>query len=150
MSLFYEDMRIGRKFASGPRSIGQAEIERFAELTGDLNRLHIDQSFAKTTVFRGTIAHGLLVLSVALGLWYEAGLTRDSLVALLGINKVSFRAPARPGEQLRLLTKVRSRRVSKSMKGTGIVTLEDTVVGKGGEALVEFERVVLLKRRRER
>lgn len=114
MSLFYDDMNVGREFTSGSRSIGREEIEAFARLTGDMNRLHTDESYARTTIFRGVVAHGLLVLSIALGLWYETGLTRDSLVALLGVNKVAFKAPARPGEQLRLLTKVQSRRLSDS------------------------------------
>ncbi len=149
MSLFYEDMRIGREFTSGSRSLGQREIESFAKLTGDLNRLHTDQSYARTTVFGGTIAHGLLVLSVALGLWYETGLTRDSLVALLGVNRVSFRAPVRPGEEIKLLTRVRSRRLSASRRGTGIVTLHDVVKGRDGKTLLEFERVLLLKRKAE-
>lgn len=147
MTFFYEDMRVGKKFASGSRSISQGEIERFAKLTGDLNRLHTDEPYARTTVFGGTIAHGLLVLSAALGLWYEMGVTRDSLVALLGIDKVAFRAPVRPGEELRLLTEVRSRRPSASRPGEGIVILDDVVVGEEGKTLLKFERALLLKRK---
>ncbi len=149
MSLFYDDMKVGREFTSGSKSIGQGEIEAFAKLTGDLNRLHTDESYARTTIFRGTVAHGLLVLSVALGLWYDTGLTRESLVALLGINKVAFKAPARPGMAFTLLTKVQSRRPSGSRPGTGIVTLRDVVTDKEGQTLLEFERVLLLKRKPE-
>jgi len=147
MTVFYEDLRVGRKFVSGPRSLSREEIEGFGRLTGDMNRLHTDEAYARTTVFRGSVAHGLLVLSAALGLWYGMNLTRDSLVALLGINGVSFEAPVRPGARFRLKSKVQSRRPSNSRPNAGIVTLKDTVTGERGERLLEFERVLLVKRR---
>ncbi len=147
MTLYYEDMRIGRRFVTRPRSLTQAEVDRFADLTGDLNRLHVDEKYARRTVFGGRIAHGLLILSLAIGLWYDLGLTRDSLIALLGMNKVAFRAPARPGESLHLVSKVLSRRPSKSNPQAGVVVLHDVVADDAGRQLVEFERVLLMKRR---
>jgi acyl dehydratase len=147
LTIFYEDMSVGKEFISGPRSLSKGEIDSFARLTGDLNRLHTDDSYAKNTIFRGRVAHGLLALSVALGLWYGMDLTRDSLVALLGINKVAFRAPVRPGDKLRLISKVLSRRPSGSRPEAGIVTLKDIVAGERGDTLLEFERVLLVKRK---
>ncbi len=147
MTLYYEDMPIGRKFISKARPLSQAEVDRFAELTGDLNRLHIDEEYARKTVFGGRIAHGLLVLSFAIGLWYDMDVTRDSLVALLGIDKVAFRAPARPGDKLHLISRVQSRRLSKSNPGAGIVVLDDAVANELGSEVMEFERVLLVKRR---
>ncbi len=147
MTIFYEDLRVGRKFVSGQRSLSQEEIEVFGRLTGDMNRLHTDEDYARSTVFRGRVAHGLLVLSSALGLWYGMDLTRDSLVALLGIGRVSFKAPVRPGQSFRLTTWVRSRRPSGSRPEAGIVTLKDEVVDDGGKTLLEFERVLLVRKR---
>ncbi len=147
MTLYYEDMPIGRRFISRPRALTQAEVDHFAELTGDLNRLHTDEEYARTTTFGGRVAHGLLVLSLAIGLWYEMDLTRDSLVALLGIDSVAFRAPARPGDRLHLVSRVRSRRPSKSNPGTGIVVLHDAVADDLDKELMQFERVLLVKRR---
>lgn len=147
MTIFYEDMRVGRSFTSESRTLAQSEIDSFARLTGDLNRLHTDEAYAKKTIFGGRVAHGLLVLSVAFGLWYGMDLTRESLVALLGINKVAFRAPARPGDRIHLVSKVQSRRPSTSRPDAGIVTFRDAVASEKGETLLEFERVLLLKKR---
>ncbi len=147
MTLYYEDMRTGRRFVTRPRALTKVEIDRFADLTGDLNRVHIDEKYAGRTIFGGRIAHGLLVLSLAIGLWYDLGLTGDSLVALLGIDKVAFRAPARPGDRLHLLSRVRSRRLSKSNPELGIVVLHDIVADDLERKLVEFERTLLMKRR---
>ncbi len=147
MTVFYEDLVVGRKFVSGEKSLSQEEIETFGRLTGDMNRLHTDDDYARSTVFRGRVAHGLLVLSSAMGLWYGMNLTRDSLVALLGINNVSFKAPVRPGQKFRLTSRVKSRRPSGSRPEAGIVTLKDQVAGEGREPLLEFERVLLVKRK---
>lgn len=51
------------------RIIGQSEINRFADLTGDTQWIHVDEHRALTeSPWGGTIAHGLLVLSVVAGL----------------------------------------------------------------------------------
>lgn len=42
----------------------QAEVEQFAEVTGDKNPLHIDADFASKTIFKQPIMHGFLGGSV--------------------------------------------------------------------------------------
>jgi 3-hydroxybutyryl-CoA dehydratase len=43
------------------RRFGQDVIDRYAEVSGDRNPLHVDPAFAAGTPYDGTIAHGLLV-----------------------------------------------------------------------------------------
>jgi len=147
LTIYYEDMPVGKRFTSKSRTLSQNEVDRFADLTGDLNPLHIDEEYARKTVFGGRVAHGLLVLSLAIGLWYDIGVTRDSLVALLGIDQVAFRVSVRPGDRLHLTSKVQSRRPSRSNPGAGIVVLHDVIADDLERKLVEFERVLLVKRR---
>ena len=50
--------------------LGEAEIVEFAHASGDVNPIHLDADYAKTTIFGQRIAHGLLtagVISAALG-----------------------------------------------------------------------------------
>lgn len=42
------------------RTITEADIINFAGITGDFNPIHMDEEYAKTTLFKGRIAHGLL------------------------------------------------------------------------------------------
>ena len=58
----------------------------FAGLSGDYTRIHMDESFARTTVFGGRVAHGVLGLSVATGLITQLGVTQESAMALLDIS----------------------------------------------------------------
>lgn len=52
------------------KKITEADINDFARVTGDFNPVHLDQTYAEKTVFKGKIAHGLLsvgLLSSILG-----------------------------------------------------------------------------------
>lgn len=146
MPSYYEDLRVGTEFISPSKALRQADIDRFAGLTGDSNSIHVDLKRARESIFGGTIAHGLFVLSAALGLWYEMGVTRDSLIALIGIENVMFKAPVRPGDRFHLVSRVASRRPSRSRRDAGIVKLQDSVVDDQGGPLVDFERILLVKK----
>jgi acyl dehydratase len=148
-SLFYDDFQVGQVFRSKEKKLSQREVDRFARLTGDMNPLHINAKFASTTVFRGRIVHGMLVLSLALGLWYGENITRQSIIALIGINNVSFKKAVYPNNRLHLVSKVLAKRLSSSRPDVGIVTFSDQIQNEGGVVVAEAERVLLLKRKKK-
>lgn len=86
---------VGDELTAVTRVLTQDKITRYADASGDRNPLHIDPSFAATTQFGGTIAHGMLVLAYISELmatafgqeWYASGHL-----------KVRFRGAARPGD----------------------------------------------------
>lgn len=45
-------------------SFSQEEVQKFAEVTGDSNPIHLDSEYAKGTLFQRPIIHGLLGASV--------------------------------------------------------------------------------------
>ncbi|MFW9927835.1 MAG: MaoC family dehydratase [Candidatus Thorarchaeota archaeon] len=55
----YEDIEIGQK-DSLTHTITTEDIELFGKLSGDYNPVHFNDEFAKKTIFKGRIAHGLL------------------------------------------------------------------------------------------
>ena len=79
------------------KTISQEQIGRYADASGDHNPIHVDEAFARTTPFEGTIAHGMLVLAsiseMMAAAFGEAWLTRGRL-------RVRFRAPARPDDTI--------------------------------------------------
>lgn len=56
---FLEDLEVGMR-AEYAREVTQDMIECFAEVSGDFNPLHLDEDYARTTMFQGRIAHGML------------------------------------------------------------------------------------------
>lgn len=102
--LYFEDVAVGSTWLSPPRAITQADIQTFAELTGDFNPIHVDPEYAATTPFGRTIAHGILTLSRASGMSINHPPMRT--IAVIEILSVKFFAPVHPDDVLRVKTTV--------------------------------------------
>lgn len=59
----FEDFRTGDR-ASVTRTIGEEDVRRFAEITGDEHPAHLDDDYARTTRFGRRVAHGMLTASL--------------------------------------------------------------------------------------
>ena len=128
-----EDLSVGQS-ASYERKVTDAEVRRFAEVSGDFNPLHLDEEFAKTTRFEGRIAHGMLAvtfLSTVLG-------TRlpGAGCIFMGAN-FKFKAPVRIDDVVRATCSVREiNTVKKRVTFDCVCAVGDTIVVEG-EALVK-------------
>ncbi|MEP2990881.1 MAG: MaoC family dehydratase [Parasphingorhabdus sp.] len=83
--------------------VGQDRINSFADSTEDHQFIHIDEEKAKATPFGGTIAHGLLTLSLLPKLSYGTTLGLEGTVMGInyGFDKVRFLNPVRAGSKVR-------------------------------------------------
>jgi len=93
MGLYFEDFFVGQKFTTEKRTITEADIMEFAKLTGDNNRLHTDPEFSKTTSFGKQIAHGLLGMSIALGLMWQTRYLDGTILAFREVKEWKFVKP---------------------------------------------------------
>ncbi len=87
------------------RKITQQRIERYAHAAGDFNPIHLDQEFAATTQFGGTIAHGMMVIAFVSEMMTRA--YGDSWSST-GKLKLRLRAPSYPGDTLTAHGQVKS------------------------------------------
>ena len=55
----FDEIKVG-DVAELEHTVTKQDIERFVELTGDDNRLHIDAEYAAKTSFKKPVAHGML------------------------------------------------------------------------------------------
>ena len=83
--------------------ITQAQVNQFADATHDHQFIHVKPLRAKFTPFRGTIAHGFLVLSMISHLAQQNAVRPDGLKMALnyGSDKVRFLQPVRVGKRIR-------------------------------------------------
>jgi acyl dehydratase len=87
--------------------VTQEEINRFAEVTGDDQWIHVDPERAKQSPFGGTIAHGYYTLSLAPRFSYETAKFEGFAFAVnYGLNRVRFPAPLPVGEKVRMRSKL--------------------------------------------
>ncbi|MCI0456489.1 MAG: MaoC family dehydratase N-terminal domain-containing protein [Gemmataceae bacterium] len=132
--LYFEDVAIGQEWQSPGRTVTEADLVNFAGLSGDFNPIHIDHEFAKTTLFRRPLAHGLLVLSIASGLGLFSPPMRT--LAFLAIREWHFREPVFIGDTVHLTTRV----LEKEMRGRGrrgSVTWERRIINQEGKVVQE-------------
>ncbi len=144
MGLHFEEFWPGREFDCGERAVTDADIRAFAELSGDLNPLHLDDDYARQTPFGGRVAHGALGIALATGLMALKGLTAGTLVALLGIDW-KFVAPIRPGDRLRLRLRVAAQRDLPG-RNRGVVTFAAELANQAATVVQSGEIVELIRR----
>src|SRR5436190_10842013 len=93
--------------ASDWRTMTFEDIEKFAEVTGDHQWIHVDRERAKAGPFGAPIAHGYFTLSLVAGLFFEMVESRGiKQVINYGLNKVRFPAPLKEGQRYRLSLKL--------------------------------------------
>jgi acyl dehydratase len=143
--LGFEQFWPGREFEGGERAVSDADIHAFAELSGDLNPLHLDDDYARSTPFGGRIAHGALGIAIATGLLAQRGLTAGTLIALVGVNW-RFVAPIRPGDRLSLRLTVSSTRELSGRDG-GLVTFAAVLTNQAAVVVQAGELVERVRRR---
>lgn len=138
---------VGRELGvSGWLAVDQDRIDRFAEVTGDRQWIHVDAERARRESPHGTtIAHGLLTLSLLPALRAEVGVVPDGVARVVnyGYDRIRFLSPVRSGARIRA-------RVTLSAveeKGEGILLRTTNTVEIEGEdrpALVADALTLLL------
>ena len=96
--------KVGSEIGVSPWiEISQADIDQFAEITGDPQFIHVNPEAAAKTPFGGTIAHGFLTLSLLSQMAGQVTLRPEG--AKMGVNygfeRVRFMAPVRAGKRVR-------------------------------------------------
>lgn len=142
--LFYEDLEVGDGHESTGRTITESDVVSFAGLSGDFNNMHIDEEFAKKTVFGTRVAHGLCVLSVASGLWFT--MPRLATIAFMGLEDWRFSGAVKFGDTIRITRKVVEKREHKR-PNMGFLIFEVNVHNQGSEIVQKGKWVILVQRK---
>lgn len=130
--IFIEDMKVGLT-RHLDKTVTDRDIELFAEVSEDRNPVHLNDAYAKTTMFEGRIAHGMLTAALISAVIGEQ-LPGHGTVYLR--QNMAFLAPVRPGDTVRAEVEVlevdaRKRRVTLATR----CRVGETIVLRG-EALV--------------
>lgn len=106
--------------------IDQDRIQAFADATGDWQWIHVDAERAAAGPFRGTVAHGYLLLSLIPMLTAGLiGVGGTDMVVNYGLDRVRFLEPVRAGARVRAVSELTSvERTSAGVRGGIRVTIE--------------------------
>lgn len=127
-------LNLGKEVHVGPwLVIDQERIDRFAEVTGDLQWIHIDPDRAgRESPYGRTVAHGFLTLSLLPFLtqsnqpnYFQRNYPGMRLRVNYGLNRVRFPAPVQVGANVRARTVVLSARViGEALEIVYLITVE--------------------------
>ena len=137
----FDDLTEGVSFTTRARTVTEADVVSFACMTGDMHPQHTDMSWAAMSPFGGRIAHGMLVLSYAVGL---VEFDPERVLALRRVADAVFKRPVRLGDTIRVRGSVES--CAPVSEAAGLVTLGVRVVNQRDE-LVLRARVEVVWRR---
>lgn len=134
---FLEELSVGQS-AQLVRTVREADIVAFAQVTGDTNPVHLDADYAAKTSFGGRIAHGMLsagYISAVLGT------TLPGPGAIYLSQTLKFKRPVRIGDEVTAVVTISEINEAKAQ-----VTLA-TVCKVNGKAVVDGEAVVMVPRK---
>jgi len=112
----FAEIELGIELPEVKKQVTQEIIKKYAQASGDMNPQHVDPEFASQTVFKGTIAHGLLTvayISEMMANFFNDGWYSGSAM------EISFHAPVRPGDTITTSGSVKTKKASVDR---GIVT----------------------------
>ncbi len=101
----FEALEEGASFTTRGRTVTEADVVGFAALTGDWHPQHTDAVWAGESAFGERIAHGMLLISFAVGL---VPFDPDRVVALRRITDVVFKRPVLLGDTIRVEGRIAS------------------------------------------
>jgi oxepin-CoA hydrolase/3-oxo-5,6-dehydrosuberyl-CoA semialdehyde dehydrogenase len=143
----FEELQIGETLTTARRTVTEADVVNFANLSGDHFYAHQEDSVARESIFGKRVAHGYFVLSAAAGLFVDPA--PGPVLANYGLENLRFTKPVYPGDtiQVKLTCK------SKTRKETppdgipqGVVAWDVNVTNQDNELVATYTILTLVRR----
>ncbi|MCV0397495.1 MAG: phenylacetic acid degradation bifunctional protein PaaZ [Rhizobiaceae bacterium] len=136
----FGELEIGHTLETPEREVTLADIEHFAEFTGDNFYAHMDEDAARANpFFPGRVAHGYLILSFAAGLFVDPA--PGPVLANYGLDNLRFMKPVSPGDRLKVQLTAMHKTVRNDQYGE--VRWNVVVTNQEGEQVAGYELLTM-------
>lgn len=135
-----EDLSVGMSAETG-KTITDADLVLFAGVSTDVNAVHMDEEFGRTTMFGGRIAHGMLTATLISAV---LGNRLPGPGAIYVTQSLRFRAPVRPGDTVRAKVTIKEVIAEKNR------VVLDTVCTVGDKVVIDGEATLMPTSRKKR
>ncbi|MBR8743836.1 phenylacetic acid degradation bifunctional protein PaaZ [Nocardiopsis sp. MG754419] len=135
-------LRVGDTIASAERTVTRADIDHFAEFTGDTFYAHTDEEAAAANpLFGGIVAHGYLVVSLAAGLFVDPA--PGPVLANFGVDHLRFLTPVKEDAVIKV-TLTAKQITPRTNADYGEVRWDAIVTDQDGEAVATYDVLTLV------
>ena len=134
--LYFEEFEAGQSLMTAGRTITESDIVNFAGISGDYNQMHVDAEYAAGGEFGERVAHGLLIVSITIGLLVQTGVMEGTVLAFRELDW-KFSLPVMIGETIRAMFEITKTKALPRLGGGSIVgkvsvlNQDDRVVQRG-------------------
>lgn len=141
----FDEFTIDEEVVSGARTVTEADVVHFANLSGDFHPEHMNDAYARKGPFGERVAHGLLIFSMATGLLNQTGVFEGTSIAILEATSRFIKA-VKFGDTIRAIQKIVGKKET-SKPDRGVLSTRITVLNQDEETVLEADLTVLLYRR---
>ncbi|GAC67423.1 phenylacetic acid degradation bifunctional protein PaaZ [Gordonia soli] len=136
------ELQLGDTIVGGPRQVTRADIDHFAEFTGDTFYAHTDpEAAAANPLFGGIVAHGYLVVSLAAGLFVDPA--PGPVLANFGVDGLRFLTPVKAEDSL-TVTLTAKQITPRQSADYGEVRWDAVVTNQGGDPVATYDVLTLV------
>lgn len=133
---YFEDLSVGQE-ASMSKTVTEADIVAFANVSGDKNPVHLDAAYAATTMFKERIAHGMLSAAYISAVF---GMQLPGPGSIYISQSLGFKAPVKIGDTVVTTVKI------LELMDKGRVKFE-TVCSVNGKPVLSGEAVLMVPKK---
>lgn len=142
--LYYEQLEPGLVVDhSIRRTVAEYDNTLFSAITHNLAPLHLDEEYAKSTMWGQRLVNSMFTLSLVCGI-VVGETTQGTTLGNLGFQDIAFPKPVFFGDTIRVRTEVVERRESKSRPDCGIVVFRHIGLNQRDETVVDCRRTGLM------
>jgi oxepin-CoA hydrolase / 3-oxo-5,6-dehydrosuberyl-CoA semialdehyde dehydrogenase len=145
---YFEELKIGEHLLTHRRTVTEADIVNFGDLTGDHFYAHFDEQAARESIFGRRVAHGYFVLSAAAGLFVDPA--PGPVMLNYGLEELRFLVPVAPGDTIRakLIVKKKTLRQQRQSDPNpfGMVWFDVEVTNQDDILVAEYTILTLVER----
>lgn len=145
---YFEELQVGMRLNTHKRTVTEADVVNFANLSWDHFYAHTDETSLDDTLFESRVAHGYFVISAAAGLFVDPG--KGPVMANYGLDELRFIKPVYVGSTIgvRLTVKEKISQIPREEeKPRGIVKWDVDVYDETGESVALATILTLVERK---
>lgn len=146
VSKYFEEFKVGERYRTHGKTISEGAVAIMVGLGGLSSPIFNDEEYAKSTPFGTRLVPGRLTLFFMGGLEEQLGLFDETVIALIGIDKLRLKAPVKPGDTIHVeLEIIEMKEISKADRG--IVVHRSRCLNQRGEVVLVTEITHMMRRK---
>jgi acyl dehydratase len=145
-NLYFEDFTVGRVLETDSWRVTEDEVVAFGKAYARLP-YHTDPEAAKDSMFGGLVAAGFQTAAISFGLYTASGAFDACGMGSPGCDRIRWRRPVRPGDELRVEAEVVEASPAREPGGRNQIKLNIRTLNQDGETVLDMTTIHYVKSR---